>query len=274
MKSNLNKQQEKLLDILKWFHKICIENGLRYYALGGTMLGAIRHRGFIPWDDDIDIGMPRKDYEKFIVLCTNLQDERFFVETVNSPQKDYFYGYTKIYDKSTTLIEKTRKNIKRGIYIDLFPLDGAGNSIEEAKKIFNVVHRKYQLVIARTCAVLPRRKWYKNAIAIIARMIPELVLSNKNELIQIDRLCQTYAYDDCKLIGNFLGNWGLKEVMPKDVMGIPTEYEFEDTIVMGAQNPESYLTSLYGDWRKLPPVDKRISLHDYVECDLYKSYLE
>ena len=127
--------QQELLKILKWFHGFCVENNLRYYADGGTMLGAVRHKGFIPWDDDVDVCMPREDYNKLISLSASLP-KPYVLETPQSEAKDFLYAFSKIYNTDTTLIEKGKKNIKRGIYLDVFPLDGLGNSEKEAKKNF------------------------------------------------------------------------------------------------------------------------------------------
>ena len=265
---------EKLLDMFKWFHSFCEQNHLRYFALGGTMLGAIRHKGFIPWDDDIDVGMPRKDYEKFISLCEGKLFGNYTVESINSTHEDYFYGYVKVYDISNTLIEKTRVNIKRGIYIDVFPLDGVCNDVLDVEKVFKPIFYKYQLLVARTCAIIPRRAWYKNAIVILVRMIPNFIINNKRLLREIDTMCKMKDYDECLIVGNILGNWGIKEVMPKKILGTPTLYPFEDTYIYGAENYNDYLVKLYGDWKQLPPIEKRVSHHDSVKCDLNKSYLE
>ena len=108
MIENLNGIQLKLLEMFKWYHEFCVDNNLKYYALGGTMLGAIRHKGFIPWDDDIDVGMPRDDYNKFIELTCNKKFGKYIVESIYDNNPDYYYGYSKLYDTSTTLIEKTR----------------------------------------------------------------------------------------------------------------------------------------------------------------------
>ena len=229
----LNDLQNKLLDMFKWFHAFCVENELRYFALGGTMLGAARHQGFIPWDDDIDVGMPRKDYERFIALCKGKIFDKYCIESVDTTNTDYFYGYAKVYDTSTTLIEKTRVNIKRGIYLDVFPLDGVGDDKTDIKEIFDPVYKNYQLLVARTCAILPRRAWYKNAFIIAVRMVPQFIINNKKLLLKIDNLCKKKDYDECSLIGNLLGNWGIKEIMPKKIMGEPTLYKFEDTEIYG-----------------------------------------
>ena len=90
--------QERLLEMLKWFHNFCEQNNLQYYAIGGTLLGAVRHQGFIPWDDDIDVGMPRKDYEKFISLTFEKQFGNFFVESLKNKNNDYIWAYSKVYD--------------------------------------------------------------------------------------------------------------------------------------------------------------------------------
>lgn len=266
--------QNKLLNMLKWFHIFCEKNNLRYYALGGTMLGAARHKGFIPWDDDIDVGMPREDYEKFIFLCKNQKNQKYILEDINSGNQDYIYGYAKIYDVSTTFIEKARINIKRGIYIDVFPLDGIGNFSDDINSIFNPIYYRYQFVVARTCALNKERKLYKNIFIILARMIPELFISNKKIIQDIDKLCKKNNYDDCEIIGNLLGNWGIKEIMPRKYMGKPTLYNFEDTYIYGAEEYDLYLKNLYGDWHKLPPKEKRVTHHDYIECNLKKSYLD
>lgn len=270
--NSLKKMQNKLLEMFKWFHTFCEENDLRYYALGGTMLGAVRHEGFIPWDDDIDVGMPRKDYERFLCLTKNLSFGKYVVESIDTPAMDYFYGYAKIYDRSTTLVEKTRVNIKRGIYIDVFPLDGVGNNRDEIKHVFKPIYKKYQFVVAQTCALAKRRAWYKNVCICFVRLLPNYKKRVKKELLKIDNLCKKKDFDECTIVGNLFGNWGIKEIMPKEYLGTPQLYKFEDTMIYGSEQYDNYLIALYGNWKKLPPVEKRVSIHDCVEFDLNKPY--
>ena len=265
--------QNSLLDILKWFNAFCETNNLRYYLLGGTMLGAARHKGFIPWDDDIDVGMPRKDYEKMIkILSGDNNRGKYVLETPDTPSKDFFYAFSKIYDTTTTLIENTKYKIKRGIYIDVFPLDGIGNSEEESKKNFKKVTFHYNMLLSRIGGIRKGRNWFKNVAVRFMRLVPSFILNDKKLLSKVVSTCKLYEYDNCSWVGNLLGAWRFKEIMPKEIIGEPTEYEFEGLKVSGVADADTYLTYLYGDWRKLPPKEKQVSHHDYIMLDLEKPY--
>lgn len=272
MDNKLSPLQEKLIPMLSWFHQYCSDKKLTYYLLGGTMLGAARHNGFIPWDDDIDVGMPRKDYEIFLKETKGKCFGSYIVEGIDTDKKDFYYGYSKIYDVNTTLIENTRYRIKRGIYIDVFPLDGVANSESEIPSVFNPIFRKYQFLLARTCAIRDNRKWYKNLAIRCARIVP--FIDNKKLMKKIDGMCKTHDYFECNYVGNYYGNWGIREVVKREVMGTPVLYKFESLMVFGASDFDSYLTSLYGEWRKLPPKEKQVTHHDYLYCNLEKSYME
>ncbi len=264
----------KLTDMLKWFHAFCEEHGLRYYALGGTMLGAVRHGGFIPWDDDIDVGMPRSDYDRLAVLFEKEAPGRYRLETPASADPAYCYPFTKLYDTETTLIEHKKYVLKRGIYLDIFPLDGIGDTEEESARNYRPIHKKYNLFLARTGAVRQGRTWYKNLAVRLLFLIPPCFLSGKRLMAELDTMCRRFDFYETAWCGNLVGAWRLREVMPREYMGDPKLYPFEDTVIYGVAEPDSYLTSLYGDWRQLPPEEKRKSHHDYVFCDLERSYLE
>jgi len=113
--------QKYLLEMIRWFHDFCESHNLRYYALGGTMLGAVRHQGFIPWDDDLDVGMPREDYEKLYTLMKYHPGDRYMLETPYSDAPEFNYCFSKLYDTETTLVENLKYKIKRGLYIDFSP---------------------------------------------------------------------------------------------------------------------------------------------------------
>ena len=265
--------QQKLLDMLKWFDSYCEENGICYYVAGGTLLGAMRHGGFIPWDDDIDVIVPRPDYERLISLFTEKKDG-YILETPYSSAKDYFYSYAKLYDVSTTLVEHTRYNCKRGIYIDVFPLDGAGNTTEECMRTFSGVDRQNMFLMTRTCAIRSGRAAHKNFSIILSRLIPGFVVNNKKLAQKVDKLASVVPYDSSDYVANFMGAYRSKEILEKSILGTPTRYKFEDIYVNGAEKYDEYLSHIYGDWHKLPPKEKQQSHHDFVELDLNRSYLE
>ena len=130
--------QNRLLEMLKFFHEYCVEHGLKYYLIGGSMLGAARHHGFIPWDDDIDIGLPRYDFDRLSAMFEN--KGRFILETPHTPE-NLCYPFSKLYDSTTTLVDNKRHKQVRGLYIDIFPIDGCGNSEEEAFKWYRKIER-------------------------------------------------------------------------------------------------------------------------------------
>ncbi len=270
----MNEMQAKLVDMLAWFHDMCEKNKLRYYIIAGTMLGAVRHGGFIPWDDDIDVGMPRADYEKLRELVKKEQDERYFIEYPGLDNKEYTYLTAKVYDTRTTLIEKRRKPIKRGIYIDIFPLDGIGNTKEEAVENYKPFkfHFNFQLII--TVAFLKRRSLAKNAVTLMGRIISPLFVKDYKHLKKLDDICKRIDFDDAKIVSNLMGGSGVKGMVPVEYFGKPTPVRFETLTVYGLENADAYLSSMYGDYMKLPPVEKQVSLHDSIECDLNKSYLK
>lgn len=270
----MSETQVLMLDMMKWFHRFCQKKGITYYIIGGTMLGAVRHHGFIPWDDDIDVGIPRDDYE---ILLSNKDalfegEERYCLESPRDGNLDFEYPYAKIYDTETTLIENCRAKTKRGIYIDVFPLDGIGDSKEEAYKNYNYVLKRINFLMTRTCSLRGSRSWIKNLAIIMSQMIPSTFLNNQKLLKEIDDICRRKSFVKSVYIGNLVGNWGMKEIMPKKYLGIPTLYPFEDTEVYGPEESDNYLTCVYGDWRKLPPIEKQKSHHDYLFVDLHHSY--
>lgn len=272
MNENLTPLQHKLLDMMKWFHVFCVQNQLHYYVLGGTMLGAARHKGFIPWDDDIDVGMPRKDYERLRQLVRG-KGGRYVLEYPGM-KKDYFYPYCKVYDTTTTLIENTRYRIKRGIFLDIFPLDGIGNSEEEAKKNYEPIRQRLNILLATTTGWRKRRRRIKNLMAMASRYIPKFLLDNRKLLLKVCDKCAQYDFATCLYGGNLVGAWRFKEVMPRSVMGDPTLYPFEDMQVYGAQDYAGYLSHLYGNWEQLPSREKQMSHHDFLYLNLEKSYLD
>lgn len=268
----MNELQLKLLEMMSWLHSFITSHNLRYYVYGGTMLGVARHQGFIPWDDDVDIVMPRKDYE---ILCELLKSpiEHYVIETPKSNAKDYLYTYAKFYDTSTSMTELARINVNRGVYIDIFPLDGLGNTLEEAQKYYKKIDNKNMLHAMRTCAYRKGRKWYKNIAVFLGGIIPNFIINNKKLSREIDELNKRRDFDEYQYFGVNMSTYRSKDIHNQNILGKPTLYKFENIEVYGPENFEAYLTETYGDWRQLPPVDKRHSTHSFINLNMHKSYM-
>ncbi len=274
MQENLTELQKRLLPLLEWFHNVCVENKLTYYLEGGTMLGAVRHKGFIPWDDDLDVCMPREDYEKFNSLFGNKQYDFVYVETTESSSKDFIYGFTKIYDINTTLVEDFKIPVKRGIYLDVFPLDGCGNELNKAKKIYNKIHRRRIVISALNTSLRKNVPCYIKIILKIFRFFFGKLINTKKIVKGINNLAIKHNYKECKYSVSVWGAWKYKDIVLNKYFGSPKLYEFEGLMVYGMEFYDDYLTSVYGDWRKLPPVEQRVSHHKNLIIDLNKSYLK
>lgn len=272
MEHVLTPLQAKLLDELRWFDGFCREHNLRYYAIGGTILGAMRHEGFIPWDDDIDLGMPRADYEK-LKAYEGVVFGHYTIETYSSEKKDYCYPASKVFDTNTTLVEHKRTNVARGVFIDIFPLDGVGDDLKKATQNYRKIARLYQYFLTVVAAVRKGRSFKKNLAVILCHCIPSFIQNQRDIRIKLNKLCSEFDFDKSRYGGNLLGAYFDREIIPLELFGTPQEYQFEDFRIFGPQYADEYLKRIYKDWRKLPPKEKQVSHHDFVELDLNKPFM-
>lgn len=262
--------KQRLMDMMKWFHSFCVENNIRYYMVDGTMIGAVRHQGFIPWDDDIDVAVPREDYNRLAELFAKNPSDIYAFESEETDAKDYFYNSSKLYDTRTTLTENNKYKTTRGIFIDIFPLDGIGNNLLEANKNYQKIKQLNNLLALKVSGFRKGRKPYKNIGVALFRLIP---LNPKNILKKIVTEYSSRPFEQYFYVANLASTWAEKEIVPRCYYGTPTLYQFEDGLFYGPEMYDEYLTSIYGDWRKLPPKEKQVTHHDFLELDLHKSYL-
>lgn len=258
-----------LADMLRWFHNYCEKHGLRYYMVAGTMLGAARHQGIIPWDDDIDVAMPRPDYEKLIELLRKPQDS-YVVESPKYHAGRILLATAKLYHTGTTLVEKNKCPIKKGIYIDIFPLDGVGNSLEEGLQSLKKVIFLDNLRAAKVCSVRKGRSLMKNAVAFFGGLLP---LRMEKLVRKIDDVCARRNFDDCEYVAIMTSTYRQKDIMPKSYFGTPTLYSFEGFEACGVEQADAYLTHLYGDWRQFPPEEQRVTRHEAIYMNLSEPYM-
>ena len=255
------------LNILVEIDKICRENGFRYMLCGGTLLGAVRHKGFIPWDDDIDIFMPRNDYNKFIEHCknNNCSFELFSFDT----NIYYTQLYAKACDRKTIIIdhEADIKNCRYGIWVDIFPIDGLGHSKKGAEKFLkSLSFSKYYHTAARWTSFSrsKRRAWYYEPIRFFMFVLGRFVRDVNKLAKKTDKKCSSRAFADYEYCGCVYGSYGLKEVMEKAVFEECVELPFEGHLFMCPKQFDIYLSNIYGDYMKLPPIEKQKSHHDFT----------
>lgn len=260
---------KRLLRILLAFDKVCAEHNLRYCICGGTMIGAVRHKGFIPWDDDLDVSMPRPDYEKLIAHSREwLPEPLEFVCAENDTSYPLPFG--KIQDASTTLIERRHLYYLGGCYIDIFPYDAYPD---------NVVKRRWQRIqyhFLKQCLYLVHRDPFRHGRG-PSSWIPRLVrkVFTMSELQRrIRNVLTRYDYDSANLAASYTD--GYSKILPKTITDVYGPFEFEGHTVQGIVNYDPYLKCMYGDYMTLPPVEDRWQHNfDYLDLDHpYRDYKE
>ena len=261
------------LMMLKAFIECCNQLGVNYYLIGGSLLGAVRHKGFIPWDDDIDVGMLREDYELFISRGQEFLPDYYFLQSVNS-EKNILFNYAKIRDSRTTFIETSikRSAINHGVYIDIFPLDYYPEDVTE-QKAFDKKRRLLGWRIRKEFT-LPKQN-RGTYIQEIRRKILGLLFCikypNVRKAIE-ERELLYKSFHSSGIIANFSGAWGKKEYVPSEWYGKGETAEFEGLQVRIPAKFEKWLSQVYGDYMELPPEEKR-EAHHYTEIiDLKKPY--
>lgn len=242
------------LDILDKIDDVCKKNGLVYSLGGGTLLGAVRHKGYIPWDDDIDIMMPRPDYEKFIDLFYGLYPHL----TLQHYKKDdtYYFLFAKVYDNRTCLIEE---NTVGGVYVDVFPIDGLPSE-KDLPDYLNKLYNTKENLIRST-------KFYKFKDGHLMRLkylMKRLMYPSRKKNIELlDNLFNSYPFETSKYAGAITGIYKEKEHMDASVFKKYIEVEFEGHKYMAISDFDSYLTKHYGDYMTLPPLEQQVSNHSY-----------
>lgn len=269
MNKTIEELKEIELNILKEFISICKKHNFSYYVLGGTMLGAVRHQGFIPWDDDIDVCMPRQDYERFLEIAQNELSDELFVQT-NSSEPQNPFCYCKIRNSNTTFIESSCKklDINHGIFIDVFPLDYYPADAKSQKK-FRKKKKFYNLIIGTRYSVKSTgiRK-IKRAIGKLISIVYPVKRAIKNR----DKMYTSQT--NSTILANNGGAWDIKEVAPAEWYGKGVELDFEGIKIVAPERYDLWLKQVYGDYMKLPPEEKRITHHNTEIIDTKKSYKE
>lgn len=271
--SNNNDQLAALKQIelqsFKAFLQVCEKLNLRYYLLGGTLLGAVRHQGFIPWDDDIDIGMPRADYEIFLKKGQALLPEHLFLQHADT-DPEYLMCYCKLRNNNTTFLETTARNLRinHGVFIDIFPLDFCPDGEKQRNRIYQKMafyNRRISLEFYYPQKQTLKRRLYSTVLRCLLPSAKNAV-QKRNALLRNVKSSSFWA--------NYGGAWGKKEIMPACWYGPGVTLTFEGLQVTAPLHYEKWLTQVYGDYMQLPPVEKRVTHHGTDVIDLNQSYQE
>lgn len=250
------KRKSIQINILKEVDKYCRINKLTYYLAYGTLIGAIRHRGYIPWDDDIDIVMPRPDYEKFIKYFNNtIDDIKVYSFEINS---NFPFAYAKVANELTIEFESTNIDFEIGVNIDVFPIDGIklnDESILNKQKLLRLILDIKKVKLSR------KRKLHKNICIVLAKV---LFCCFKKETI-IKKMINTakiYQYSDSDFVCLLCGALQ-NEPVSKSYFSQGIKVYFEGEMFNAPIGYDSWLRTLYGDYMLLPPIEMRKTHHDF-----------
>lgn len=251
-----------LLNITIEIDRICKENHIQYTLMGGSLIGAVRHNGFIPWDDDMDIGLMYEDYQKLIQILQQLDHPWLTFDIPGS--KDYEEQFMKIYDSRTTLKECKSNRIK-GVFVDVFPIIPIANKLSTAKR------RYYYDTILKMTRYNKTNNSKSSKLKMFVYKMIGFFHSAKGLTKKIQKRRDRFSRRNYKLISDPDGS--VKGIVPKIYFDGFIYHDFEDTQLMIIRNYDAYLSHIFGNYMELPPVEKRVPGHFEI-LDLNHSYLE
>lgn len=264
MSSKMKKIDDKTLrelhkveiEILDEIVRICEKHKIKYFLIGGTLLGAIRHKGFIPWDDDLDIGMLRKDYDRFLEICTYELNDKYYLDT-RKYNKNTYLTFSKVRKNNTTFNEKVSINLDnhKGIFVDVFPYDNIKNPKSKLTRVRNIIIKnaidalfvKYKLRKIKDCR--------RPLLCAMYQVLPGSFINQLQEFL-MKRDCNKPA----KYICEYTGCRNIeREMLPKEFADDLILVTFEGKKYYAFKEYDTYLTKVYGDYMTLPPEEERVN---------------
>lgn len=264
---DMRELQLHILKTLVAFDDVCRRHNVPYYIIFGTLLGAVRHKGFIPWDDDIDVGVPRPEYERLVSHWREWLPEPYeFVCHETDPR--YLFDFGKVQDASTTVVERKHIKYVGGVYIDVFPLDGMSSN--GLCRWMEWTRMGYYKRITYYLLRDPYKRGHgpSSWIPLLARRLysPGALMRGVNKLMT------SHGYEESDYVSAL--HSGPRNVIPKAAWGTPVPYEFEGHTVMGPADAHAYLLGEYGSDYMTPPEPRKRKSHLFHYVDLKKPYRE
>lgn len=266
-KLNIEEIKQYSLEVLCTVRDICEQYGISYSLTGGTLIGAVRHKGFIPWDDDIDIMIPRPDYDKFIQVVKEHPEFPIRVLAEEIYDGEYPYAFAKACHPDTELIEKDTMDseIKLGVYVDIFPVDGMGNGYRRAKIRTMKFQFLHGLKISSNWTKFRRsklRSWYYEPFRYVCYVFSK-ILGRKRIKRWLDKFVRKIPFETAGYAGRLVGDFGSREVMEKSIFLKTVKLEFEGQMFDAIEDYDTFLTRLYGTYMQLPPIEKQVTHHEF-----------
>ena len=254
-------KKQVMLEIMDEIHDFCMSSNIPYYLVGGTLLGAVRHNGFIPWDDDMDIGLLRKDYD---YLLKNFKSKSGNIKILHHKNMEhYIWPSAKAIHKNTSLIELGRQKSEIGVFIDIFPFDYIdADDFDKAKKIVKKSNHWKNLLTLKYLRIDRNRSFAKNILVMIGKVlyiIPDGFLIKKVNSYGKRNYSGSENY-----VCNFTGAWGLREIAKASDFAETVTGQFEGRNYLLPGGFDDYLRTVYGDYMTLPPVEKRVTHHSNI----------
>lgn len=258
-KLSIEEAKKLELDILDFIDSFCKEHGINYCINYGTLIGAIRHKGFIPWDDDIDLSMTRENYEKFIQLFSEKQSRYKLLSLETDDQ--YFNNFIKIVDPTTKIIDtRNTKTYDSGVFIDIFPMDTFNDTkvvdicykLESFKLLSFSKHKNIVYGDSKLKDLIRTLFWF------FLRPVSPRFFAN-----QIEKQIQKYRVEDGKYIAFIPSKLKEKEIFPRDMFDELIEIPFEHLVLPAPKHFDAVLKQFYDDYMTVPPKEKQIYIHEF-----------
>ena len=262
----LNDVQKIQIEIMDYIHDVCEKNNISYYIVGGTLIGALRHKGFIPWDIDIDISMPREDYSRFKNIFINECKESDFEYLDYSILDNFFKPHAIVRKKFTSFRIKDDINSKYdyGVFVDVFPLDKIPDNKHEQRKLCKKLNFYKNILYYKTSLTIPKnlfKRCVKKLFVLSLSLFSNRFIQNK-----ILKIMTSNNHIQTNLLCNLAGKYSMeKEAHTLDVWGNPTKYAFEGRYYYGPEKADTYLRKIYGNYMELPSLEEQKMLSDYFD---------